>query len=66
MAYHVHSVYFSCKIHLFVTKSDPDPHWFGSLIQIRIRIEEKSWIRINIGADADPQHCFKKILSYRT
>ncbi len=33
---------FHVKIQLFVTlKFDPDPHWFGSLIRIRIRIEIK-------------------------
>jgi hypothetical protein len=37
-----------------------DPHWFGSLdaacIRILMRFEKKSWIRIRIETNADPQH----------
>jgi hypothetical protein len=53
-------------------KSDQDPnphdtHCFGSLVPapVRISIEAKSWIRIQIQIrieiNADPQHCSKKL-----
>ncbi len=50
--------YFRVKIEPFVTKKsdqdpDPDPHWFGSLDSDLIEI--KSWIRIRIDPNADPQ-----------
>jgi hypothetical protein len=58
------------KIQLFVTQKsyqDPDPDlpgsafgwasWIRIRIRIRIRTDIKSWIRVRIETNADPQHC---------
>jgi hypothetical protein len=40
-------------------KKVPSGSAWASWIRIRIRIEIKSWIRIRVETNADPQHCLQ-------